>query len=39
VASLDDLRALTKTGADGAITGKALLDGLFSVNEALEALS
>ena len=39
VASLDDLRALIKTGADGAITGKALLDGLFSVSEALEVLS
>ncbi len=39
VATLDDLRTLKKTGADGAITGKALLDGLFSVDEALEVLS
>jgi phosphoribosylformimino-5-aminoimidazole carboxamide ribotide isomerase len=39
VASLDDLRALRRTGAHAAITGKALLDGLFTVGEALEVLS
>ena len=38
VSSLEDLRTLTTTGAAGAITGKALLDGLFSVREALEVL-
>ena len=39
VASLDDLQALQGTGASAAITGKALLDGLFTVEEALEVLS
>lgn len=39
VASLDDLLALIKTGASCAITGKALLERRFSVNEALEVLS
>jgi phosphoribosylformimino-5-aminoimidazole carboxamide ribotide isomerase len=39
VASLQDLLILKNTGASGAITGKALLEGLFSVGEALEALS
>jgi phosphoribosylformimino-5-aminoimidazole carboxamide ribotide isomerase len=38
VSSLDDLKALIGTGASGAITGKALLDGLFTVGEALEVL-
>jgi phosphoribosylformimino-5-aminoimidazole carboxamide ribotide isomerase len=39
VASLDDLRTLRTTGATGAITGKALLEGRFSVGEALEAIA
>lgn len=39
VASLDDLLALKTTGASGAITGKALLEGLFTVSEALEVLA
>lgn len=39
VASLDDLIALTKTGASGAITGKALLENRFNVSAALEVLS
>ena len=38
VATLDDLKALTETGASGAITGKALLEGRFTVDEALEVL-
>lgn len=38
VSSLEDLLTLATTGASGAITGKALLDGLFSVREALEVL-
>lgn len=39
VSSLDDLRTLALAGAHSAITGKALLDGLFTVGEALEVLS
>lgn len=39
VGGLDDLLELKGTGASGAITGKALLDGLFTVEEALEILS
>lgn len=39
VASLEDLQLLAETGADGAITGKALLDGLFTVEEALAVLA
>ena len=38
VSSLDDLEQLKPTGASGVITGKALLDGRFTVKEALEAL-
>jgi len=38
VSSLSDLAELTTTGAAGAITGKALLDGRFTVSEALETL-
>jgi phosphoribosylformimino-5-aminoimidazole carboxamide ribotide isomerase len=38
VSSLDDLVTLKDTGADGAITGKALLDRLFTAGEALEVL-
>lgn len=39
VSRLDDLLALRSTGASGAITGKALLEGVFSVSEALEILT
>jgi phosphoribosylformimino-5-aminoimidazole carboxamide ribotide isomerase len=39
VAVLDDLLALKKVGAAGAITGKALLEERFNVGEALEILS
>lgn len=38
VSTLHDLRMLAKSGASGAITGKALLDGLFTVAEALDVL-
>lgn len=38
VSSLADLERLKTTAATGVITGKALLDGRFSVAEALEAL-
>lgn len=38
VSNLDDLEQLKPTGASGVITGKALLDGRFTVKEALEAL-
>jgi len=38
VSSLDDLEQLKPIGASGVITGKALLDGRFTVKEALEAL-
>ena len=39
VAGLRDLQQLKATGAAAAITGKALLEGCFTVQEALEALS
>lgn len=39
VSGLNDLRALTATGARSAITGKALLEGCFTVAEALEYLA
>ena len=38
VSSIDDFEQLKPTGASGVITGKALLDGRFTVQEALEAL-
>jgi len=38
VAGLKDLQRLKPTGAAGAITGKALLEGCFTVSEALEVL-
>jgi len=38
VSSLFDLEDLLSTGATGVITGKALLDKLFTVTEALETL-
>lgn len=37
VASLDDLRALRAAGADGAIVGRALYEGRFTLREALDA--
>jgi phosphoribosyl isomerase A len=42
VSSLDDLRAiasLTPTGVEGAIVGKALYAGVFTLEEALEVVS
>ncbi|MDT8321148.1 MAG: HisA/HisF-related TIM barrel protein [Xanthomonadales bacterium] len=39
VSSLADLRALADTGVDSAISGKALLDGRFTVTAALGVLS
>lgn len=38
ISSLHDLEELATTGAAAAITGKALLEGRFTVQEALEAL-
>jgi phosphoribosylformimino-5-aminoimidazole carboxamide ribotide isomerase len=38
VSSIDDLQDLAATGAAAAITGKALLDGRFTVAQALERL-
>ncbi len=38
VSSLNDLRDLKPTGAAGVITGKALLDGVFDVEQALAVL-
>jgi phosphoribosylformimino-5-aminoimidazole carboxamide ribotide isomerase len=37
VGTLDDLRALTQTGVAGAIVGKALYEGRFTIEEALTA--
>jgi phosphoribosylformimino-5-aminoimidazole carboxamide ribotide isomerase len=39
VSGLIDLQKLTATGVDSAITGKALLEGCFTVAEAVKALS
>lgn len=39
VSGIEDLVALAATGAAGAITGKALLEGRFSAAEALRALA
>jgi len=39
VSSLEDLSQLLTTGADSAITGKALLEGCFTVSEAIRVLS
>jgi len=39
VSGLVDLKKLTGTGVDSAITGKALLEGCFTVAEALEFLA
>ena len=38
VSRIDDLKRLRDTGAAATIVGKALLEGAFSVGEALEAL-
>lgn len=38
VSSLNDLRALATAGADGAIVGKALYEGRFTLEEALPCL-
>jgi phosphoribosylformimino-5-aminoimidazole carboxamide ribotide isomerase len=38
VSGLQDLQKLVATGVDSAITGKALLEGCFTVAEALEFL-
>ena len=38
IRSLDDLRELQALGCSGAVVGKALLEGRFSVTEALETL-
>ena len=39
VSNLDDLRQLGETGATAAITGKALLDRVFTLEDALQVLS
>jgi len=39
VSSLVDLEKLSQTGVDSAITGKALLEGYFTVAEAMEILA
>ncbi len=39
VSGLQDLQKLSGTGVDSAITGKALLEGCFTVAEAIKALS
>jgi phosphoribosylformimino-5-aminoimidazole carboxamide ribotide isomerase len=37
VSTLEDFGVLRRAGASAAITGKALLDGRFSLAEALQA--
>jgi phosphoribosylformimino-5-aminoimidazole carboxamide ribotide isomerase len=39
VSKLDDLKDLSTSGADSAITGKALLEGCFTVSEAVNIVS
>jgi phosphoribosylformimino-5-aminoimidazole carboxamide ribotide isomerase len=39
VSALADLKQLSETGVNSAITGKALLEGCFTVSEAVEVLS
>ena len=39
VSGLTDLEQLSETGVDAAISGKALLEGCFTVAEALEVLT
>ena len=38
VSRLEDLAELSGSGAAGVIVGKALLDGVFTVGQALDAL-
>ena len=37
VATLDDLKACADIGCDGAITGRAIYEGRFTVSQAIEA--
>jgi phosphoribosylformimino-5-aminoimidazole carboxamide ribotide isomerase len=39
VSTLDDLRDLARLGAAGVIVGKALYDGRFTINEAVEVVA
>lgn len=39
VATVDDLRRLKEAGCEGAIVGKALYEGAFTLSEALDALA
>jgi phosphoribosylformimino-5-aminoimidazole carboxamide ribotide isomerase len=39
VTTAEDLRALAETGCEGAIVGKALYEGRFTLAEALEAVA
>ena len=39
VSGLEDLEQLARTGADAAITGKALLEGCFTVAQAMEVFA
>ena len=36
IGSLDDIRAVSHTGAAGVIVGRALLEGKFTLEEAIE---
>ena len=36
IGGLDDIRAVSKTGACGVIVGRALLEGRFTVEEAIQ---
>ncbi|MFQ8815685.1 MAG: HisA/HisF-related TIM barrel protein [Sutterella wadsworthensis] len=36
IGGLDDIRAVSTTGASGVIVGRALLEGRFTVEEAIE---
>jgi len=38
VATLEDLKACTDIGCDGAITGRAIYEGRFTVSKAIEAI-
>jgi len=39
IGSIDDIKALTTSGASGAIAGKAIYEGKFTVTQGLEAAS
>ena len=39
VATVQDVRDLAKTGVEGVIVGRALLDGVFTLAQALDAAS